>query len=161
MQWFCSLEGHEFLLPLDRAFLQDKFNMVGLHTACEFPKDRVRKCMLLLMSKQQPSEEDLKDEQFLMLNQDTSDLYGVLHARYIRSREGLALVYGKYQTGAYGYCPRAFCDKQKVVPNAMSDKLRQNRVKVFCPKCEELYIPQTSHRLDGAYFGSSLAHIFF
>lgn len=88
MQWFCSLEGHEFLLPLDRAFLQDKFNMVGLHTACEFPKDRVRKCMLLLMSKQQPSEEDLKDEQFLMLNQDTSDLYGVLHARYIRSREG-------------------------------------------------------------------------
>ena len=43
----------------------------------------------------------------------------------------------------------------------MSDQLRQNRVKVYCPKCEELYIPQTSHRLDGAYFGSSLAHIFF
>lgn len=42
----------------------------------------------------------------------------------------------------------------------MSDKLRQNRVKVYCPKCEEMYIPQGSHRLDGAYFGSSLAHIF-
>lgn len=62
---------------------------------------------------------------------------------------------------AYGYCPRALCDKQRVIPNGMSDKLRQNRVKVYCPKCEELYIPQGSHRMDGAYFGSSLAHIFF
>ena len=24
---------------------------------------------------------------------------------------GLALVYGKYLQGAYGYCPRALCDK--------------------------------------------------
>ena len=43
----------------------------------------------------------------------------------------------------------------------MSDKLRQNRVKVYCSKCEEMYIPQGTNRLDGAYFGSSLAHIFF
>lgn len=43
----------------------------------------------------------------------------------------------------------------------MSDKLRQNRVKVYCPKCEELYIPQLSNQVDGAFFGSSLAHIFF
>jgi len=47
------------------------------------------------------------------------------------------------------------------VPNALSDKLRQNRVKVYCPKCEEMYIPQSTNRLDGAYFGSSLAHSFF
>lgn len=88
-------------------------------------------------------------------------MYGLIHARYIRSPEGLALVYGKYLQGAYGYCPRAFCDKQLVVPNGMNDKLRQNRVKVYCPKCEEMYIPQGANRLDGAYFGSSLAHIFF
>ena len=73
---------------------------------------------------------------------------------------GLALVYGGYLQGAYGYCPRALCDKQRVIPNGMSDQLRQNRVKVYCPKCEEMYIPQSSNRLDGAYFGSSLAHMF-
>ena len=74
---------------------------------------------------------------------------------------GLALVYGRYLQGGYGYCPRAFCDKQKVVPNGLSDKPRQNRVKVYCPKCEEMYIPTITNRLDGAYFGSSLAHVFF
>lgn len=47
------------------------------------------------------------------------------------------------------------------MPNALNDKLRQNRVKVYCTKCEEMYIPQGTNRLDGAYFGSSLAHIFF
>ena len=46
------------------------------------------------------------------------------------------------------------------MPNALSDKLRQNRVKVYCTKCEEMYIPQGTNRLDGAYFGSSLAHVF-
>lgn len=48
-----------------------------------------------------------------------------------------------------------------MVPNGLSDKLRQNRVKVYCPKCEEMYIPQGTNRLDGAFFGSSLAHVFF
>lgn len=73
----------------------------------------------------------------------------------------MALIYGRYLQGGYGYCPRAFCDKQRVVPNALSDKLRQNRVKVYCPKCEEMYIPTSTNRLDGAYFGSSLAHVYF
>ena len=54
---------------------------------------------------------------------------------------GLAMVYNRYLQGAYGYCPRALCDKQRVLPCGISDKLRQNRVKVYCPKCEELYIP--------------------
>ena len=45
----------------------------------------------------------------------------------------------------------------------MNDKLRSSRVKVYCCKCEEMYIPSTSQRsnaLDGAYFGSSIAHKF-
>ena len=73
---------------------------------------------------------------------------------------GLAMVYNRYLQGAYGYCPRALCDKQRVLPCGMSDKLRQNRVKAYCAKCEELYIPQSASRLDGAFFGSSLSHIF-
>jgi len=49
MQWFCSLEGHEFLLPLDRNFLADKFNLISLGEL-GLPKDRIRKCLVLLMS---------------------------------------------------------------------------------------------------------------
>ena len=42
----------------------------------------------------------------------------------------------------------------------MFDKLRSGRVKVYCPKCEEVYIPYTKFNLDGAFFGPSLAHMF-
>jgi casein kinase II subunit beta len=42
----------------------------------------------------------------------------------------------------------------------MSDKLRSGRVKVYCPKCEEVYVPMKKFNLDGAFFGPSLPHIF-
>jgi len=42
----------------------------------------------------------------------------------------------------------------------MSEKLRSGRVKVYCPRCEEVYIPQTKFNLDGAFFGPSLVHMF-
>ena len=74
---------------------------------------------------------------------------------------GLAVLYGKYLKGGYGHCPRALCDNVAVLPVGMDDLLRRSRVKVFCPKCEELYIPSTrSVALDGAYFGTSLSHAF-
>jgi casein kinase II subunit beta len=52
------------------------------------------------------------------------------------------------------------CDKQPVLPVGMSDKLSQGRVKVYCPKCEEIYVPTKKFNLDGAFFGPSLPHIF-
>jgi casein kinase II subunit beta len=43
----------------------------------------------------------------------------------------------------------------------MSDKLRTSRVKVYCPRCEEAYLPKYKNmNLDGAFFTSSLPHIF-
>ena len=43
----------------------------------------------------------------------------------------------------------------------MSDKLRTSRLKVYCPRCEEVYLPKYKQvNIDGAHFGASLAHIF-
>lgn len=43
----------------------------------------------------------------------------------------------------------------------MSDTLRTSRFKVFCPRCEEVYIPKTREvNLDGAFFGTSFPHAF-
>ena len=39
-----------------------------------------------------PTEEELQSESFLALNSDTSDMYGLIHARYIRSPEGKLLI---------------------------------------------------------------------
>jgi len=48
-----------------------------------------------------------------------------------------------------------------LLPIGMSDQLRKGRVKVYCPKCEEVYIPfPVKYNLDGAFFGPSLPEIF-
>ena len=43
----------------------------------------------------------------------------------------------------------------------LSDTLKTCRFKVYCPRCEEVYLPKfRSINIDGAYFGTSLPHVF-
>jgi casein kinase II subunit beta len=43
----------------------------------------------------------------------------------------------------------------------MSEDLSISRVKVYCPKCEDVYVPRIKFvDIDGAYFGCSFPHIF-
>ena len=68
----------------------------------------------------------------------------------------------KYVNGDFGYCPRALCEEQKVLPVAMVEIIRFSRVKVYCPKCEEVYVPSKGQvEIDGAYFGKSFPLVFF
>lgn len=78
-------------------------------------------------------------------------------------------MFRKYNDGVFGTCPRALCDGAKCLPVGMSDKLRGSRVKMFCPKCDEVYMVQkakqgggvqTATNLDGSYFGQSFPQIF-
>ena len=81
------------------------------------------------------------------------DVYGLIHNRYIRTPEGkstfililtlfigLAKMFRKFLEGVFGLCPRALCDNQKCIPVGLSEKLRGSRVKIFCPKCDEVYM---------------------
>jgi len=48
-----------------------------------------------------------------------------------------------------------------VLPVGLSDSLRTSRFKVYCPRCEEVYLPKARQvNIDGAYFGSSFPHVF-
>jgi len=97
----------------------------------------------------------------LELNQEASDLYGLLHARFINTACGMARVYHKFLSSLYGTCPRALCDRQKVLPVGLSDSLKVSRFKVYCPRCEEVYVPKfRSVNIDGAFFGTSFPHHF-
>ena len=88
-------------------------------------------------------------------------MYSMMHARFIHSPRGLAKVYQKFLNGTYGTCPRALCDRQKVLPVGLSDTLRTSRFKNFCPRCEEVYLPKTRQvNVDGACFGSSFPQVF-
>ena len=91
IQWFCSIDGHEFLAEIDPQFIRDGFNLFGLNA--HFSKDKLKTCLRMILSPQQPGEEDLADEAFLELNQEASDMYGLLHVRYIHSPRGMAKIY--------------------------------------------------------------------
>ncbi|MCQ2818825.1 MAG: hypothetical protein MJ252_16285 [archaeon] len=89
------------------------------------------------------------------------DLYGLIHSRYIRTAKGLELMKGKYINDVFGSCPRILCNRQLVLPIGMSEELSISRVKVYCPKCHDVYMPRTKFvDIDGAYFGCSFPHIF-
>ena len=87
------------------------------------------------------------------------DLYGLIHARFILSAKGLQMMKEKFLKNVFGACPRILCDRQLVLPIGMSEDLSISRVKVYCPKCQEVYIPILRF-VDGAYFGCSFPHIF-
>jgi len=50
-----------------------------------------------------------------------------------------------------------------VLPTGISDVAGVNKVKLYCPCCEDLYNPKSSKHshIDGAYFGTSFQNILF
>lgn len=71
-------------------------------------------------------------------------------------------MYEKYQHHDFGRCPRVNCQGQPTLPTGLSDHARLYAVNIYCPCCQEIYFPRSSKHsgIDGAYFGSTFAHLF-
>jgi casein kinase II subunit beta len=71
-------------------------------------------------------------------------------------------MYEKYRIGAFGCCPQVFCQGQPVLPVGLSDMPRTYTVNLFCPRCQGLFYPKSTRQanLDGAYFGTTFAHLY-
>jgi casein kinase II subunit beta len=104
----------------------------------------------------------LIDEQQEIVETAAEVLYGLIHARYILTARGMARMYDKYQDAGFGHCPRVPCQDQFCLPLGLSDLQSSFPVNVYCPRCQELYIPRSTKQagLDGAYFGTTFAHMF-
>mmetsp|Transcript_24016 Transcript_24016/g.42632 ORF Transcript_24016/g.42632 Transcript_24016/m.42632 type:complete len:206 (+) Transcript_24016:2011-2628(+) len=153
--WFCELEGHEFFAEVAESFIQDEFNLYGLRS--RFPN--YRDAISMVLSPSCPDEDELSDPAFLEVYKSASELYGLIHARYIQSPQGLAVMREYFLSGRFGNCPRVLCERQAVLPAGQSEELHHNRVKLFCPRCEDMYVPKHKFSdVDGAYFGTSFPH---
>jgi len=155
--WFCALKGHELFAEVDEDYARDNFNLYGLRGRFQFYDHALE----MILSSEAPDEDDLADTDFLEIYRDATDLYGVIHSRYIISPRGLQVMRDKYLKGTFGTCPRALCDQQHVLPIGTTEELRAAQVKIFCPKCEQVYAPKSKYKdLDGAFFGTSFPQIF-
>ena len=57
---------------------------------------------------------------YLSIYQEATDIYGLIHARFIITQKGLTIMRDKYIKGVFGVCPRVLCERQHVLPIGMS-----------------------------------------
>jgi casein kinase II subunit beta len=157
ISWFCALKGNEFFCEVDENYAQDGFNLTGLSGQIPF-YDYALDMILDI----EPNGV-LSDEQQELVENDSENLYGLIHARYILSIKGLHAMLEKYRQCEFGRCPRVLCHGQATLPVGRSDTTNQDSVKLYCPRCEDIYNPKSSRHehIDGAYFGTTFAHLFF
>lgn len=155
--WFCTLKGNEFFCEVDDVFAQDGFNLTGLSSQVPYYE------YALDMILDSESSEVLSEEQREMVENDAEHLYGLIHARFILTNRGLHTMLEKFRSYHFGRCPRVLCKGQAALPVGLSDTTNQESVKLYCPKCEDVFCTRSSkhEHIDGAYFGTTFAHLFF
>jgi len=94
MEWFCSLENHKFVEVIDSQFLtnpenhHDPYSKSNSLNFVPISKQRFTDCLKLILAAHAPSPKDLENKNFEQLQQEASEVYSLMHARYIRSPEG-------------------------------------------------------------------------
>ena len=157
--WFCSIKGNEFFCEVDEDYISDGFNLSGLASQVplyDYALD------VLTDGSHALKHEVLSAGEEAQVEQSAQVLYGLIHARYIITARGMSRMLEKFKACDFGRCPRVMCHGQPCLPVGLSDVARQSAVKLFCPRCEDVYYPRsgTHGNVDGAYFGTTFPHLF-
>ncbi|CAG8478049.1 4021_t:CDS:10, partial [Funneliformis mosseae] len=156
IDWFLSTKGNEYFCEVDEEYILDRFNLTGLNSEVQH---YVQALDLITDS----LEEELDDEMREAVEKSARHLYGLIHARFIITSRGLAKMLEKYKKADFGRCPRVLCHNQPLLPVGLSDQPYTKSVKLYCPRCEDIYNPKSTRHasIDGAYYGSTFPHMLF
>ncbi|PSS11594.1 Casein kinase II subunit beta-4 isoform 2 [Actinidia chinensis var. chinensis] len=158
ISWFCNLRGNEFFSEVDDDYIQDDFNLCGLSGQVPY----YDYALDLILDVESSHGDMFTEEQNELVESAAEMLYGLIHVRYILTTKGMAAMLEKYKNAEFGRCPRVYCCGQPCLPVGQSDIPRQSTVKIYCPKCEDIYSPRSrfQNNIDGSYFGSTFPHLF-
>jgi casein kinase II subunit beta len=158
ISWFCNLRGNEFFCEVDDDYIQDDFNLCGLSSQVPY----YDYALDLILDVESSHGDMFTEEQNELIESAAEMLYGMIHARYILTSKGMAAMLDKYKNYDFGRCPRVYCSGQPCLPVGQSDIPRSSTVKIYCPRCEDVYYPRSKYQgnIDGAYFGTTFPHLF-
>ncbi|KAG8391477.1 hypothetical protein BUALT_Bualt01G0191800 [Buddleja alternifolia] len=158
ISWFCNLRGNEFFCEVDDEYIQDDFNLCGLSSQVPY----YDYALDLILDVESSHGDMFTEEQNELVESAAEMLYGLIHVRYILTTKGMAAMLEKYKNYDFGRCPRVYCCGQPCLPVGQSDIPRSSTVKIYCPKCEDIYYPRSKYQgnIDGAYFGTTFPHLF-
>ncbi|KAE8677459.1 Casein kinase II subunit beta [Hibiscus syriacus] len=158
ISWFCGLRGNEFFCEVDEEYIQDDFNLCGLSSQVPYYEYAVD----LILDVESSHSDMFTEEQNELVESAAEMLYGLIHVRYILTGKGMSAMLEKYRKYDFGRCPRVYCCGQSCLPVGQSDIPRSSTVKIYCPKCEDIYYPRSKYQgnNDGAYFGTTFPHLF-
>ncbi|KAI3843283.1 hypothetical protein MKX03_013464 [Papaver bracteatum] len=158
ISWFCNLRGNEFFCEVDDEYIQDDFNLCGLSSQVPY----YEYALDLILDVESSHGDMFTEEQNELVESAAEMLYGLIHVRYILTTKGMTAMMDKYKNYDFGRCPRVYCCGQPCLPVGQSDIPRSSTVKIYCPKCEDIYYPRSKYQgnIDGAYFGTTFPHLF-
>lgn len=174
IQLFVESFGHDYFVPVAQDFIEDDFNLTGLLLQVPY----YREALMTILDYQVDTAEDhsvstktsasatkqsansaAKTElpNKALLSHSADLLYGLIHARYITSKQGLTAMASKFERNEFGSCPRFYCDGMHLIPVGSTDIPGQETVRLYCPCCNDIYLPASLRYLniDGAFFGTT------
>jgi casein kinase II subunit beta len=176
VSWFCSLSGNEYYLEVPDEFMDDEFNLTDLSGLVPYYNEALD--MILDLETEGDDEDD--DDEGDGLDEDDNAgqddgfwkesrpvkqrepvdasvvepyanmLYGLIHQRYLLTKNGLRWMAERYASGVFGSCPRVYCGRCPVIPTGRYDEPGKEGVKLYCPSCLDLYNPPYPYQnVDG------------
>ncbi|XP_065005961.1 putative casein kinase II subunit beta-4 isoform X4 [Musa acuminata AAA Group] len=142
ISWFCNLRGNEFFCEVDDEYIQDDFNLCGLSSQVPY----YDYALDLILDVESSHGDLFTEEQNELVESAAEMLYGLIHVRYILTSKGMAAMLEKFKNYDFGRCPRVYCCGQPCLPVGQSDIPRSSTVKIYCPKCEDIYYPRSKYQ---------------
>ena len=134
-EWFLSLKGNEYFCEVDEEYILDKFNLTGLNS--DVPYYSQAYDWITDSLDDDTLDDDVREE----VENNARHLFGLIHARYILTTRGINKMVEKFKYAEFGKCPRVLCGNQSTLPVGLTDVPGVKPVKLYCPKCEDLYSP--------------------